>query len=92
MPEQAMRGEIDPDQPEPGWVRWFLKHAPAFLRPTLEAEPDRRDTRFVKSFMVMRLGSGALAFFLPLLLVGIAALLVAQRSSPFCTFLRLCAA
>jgi hypothetical protein len=74
MPEQAMRGEFGADQPESGWVRWLLKHAP-FLVPSKEAEPDRRDTRYVKSFMVMRLGSGALAFLLPLLLVGIAALL-----------------
>jgi hypothetical protein len=59
-------------QPElPRWLKWFIDHAPAFLVPSLTPEPHPSERQYVRSFMIMRIGSGLLAFVLPLLLVGI---------------------
>jgi hypothetical protein len=60
-----------PDQKLPRWLRWFLGKAPEWLKPSLTLETRPPDSRYVKSFMVMRTGSGLLGFALPLLLVGI---------------------
>ena len=59
-------------QPElPRWLKWFIEHAPAFLVPSLTPEPHPSERQYVRSFMIMRIGSGLLALVLPLLLVGI---------------------
>jgi hypothetical protein len=72
MADQATRGDVQPAQPDlPRWLRWFIDNAPAFLVPSLTPEPKPSDRQYVRSFMVMRIGSGLLAFALPLLLVGI---------------------
>ena len=39
--------------------------------PSLTPEPHPSERQYVRSFMIMRIGSGLLAFLLPLLLVGI---------------------
>lgn len=61
------------DQKLPRWLRWFLGKAEShpFLKRSLTLETRPPESRYVKSFMVMRTGSGLLGFALPLLLVGI---------------------
>lgn len=70
MPDKVTCGDVDSALSDlPRLLRWFIEHAPHWLVPSLESEP--QDPHYRRSFVTMRLGSGGLAFLLPIALVVI---------------------